>query len=180
MMAAVIAPERIRRLILVAPVNPWSAHGKFLAQFLSGPLVSKVLLQAAPFLKVTHNQLLRRLYGDTSRVRPGTLEGYSAPFEKPGAVQHGLNILRTWKQDLAELEATLPNIEDVPALLVWGTRDSAVDPASAARLARAFSDCRTVMLDGVGHLPYEEVPDEFNRIVSNFLQQTQTDLSVLS
>ena len=180
MMAAAIAPERIRRLILVAPVNPWSAHGKFLAQFLSGPLVSKVLLQAAPFLKVTHNQLLRRLYGDTSRVRPGTLEGYSAPFEKPGAVQHGLNILRTWKQDLAELEATLPNIEDVPALLVWGTRDSAVDPASAARLARAFSDCRTVMLDGVGHLPYEEVPDEFNRIVSKFLQQTQRDLSVLS
>ena len=49
MMAAAIAPERIRRLILVAPVNPWSPHGRFLAQFLSGPVISKVLLQAAPF-----------------------------------------------------------------------------------------------------------------------------------
>jgi len=180
MMAAAIAPERIRRLILVAPVNPWSPHGRFLAQFLSGPIISKVLLQAAPFLKVTHNQLLRRLYGDTSRVRPGTLEGYSAPFDKPGTVQHGLNILRTWNQDLAELESMLPNIADIPALLVWGTRDSAVDPASAARLAGVFSECRTVMLDGVGHLPYEEVPEEFNRIVSKFLQQTQRDLTVLS
>jgi pimeloyl-ACP methyl ester carboxylesterase len=25
------------------------------------------------------------------------------------------------------------------------------------------------MLKGVGHLPYEEVPDEFNRVVVNFL-----------
>ena len=28
MMAASLAPERVRSLILVAPVNPWSAHGR--------------------------------------------------------------------------------------------------------------------------------------------------------
>ena len=33
MRAAAIAPERVRRLILVDPVNPWSAHGKRLTAF---------------------------------------------------------------------------------------------------------------------------------------------------
>jgi pimeloyl-ACP methyl ester carboxylesterase len=172
MMAAALAPDRIRRLILVAPVNPWSAHGKVLAQVLSNRLISALLVVAAPFLKVTHSQLLRRLYGDTSRIRPGTLEGYSEPFEKPGALQHNLGILRSWQRDLADLEAILPNIANIPALLIWGARDAAVDPASATRLSRVFNDCRIVMLEGVGHLPYEEVPEEFNTIVKRFLEQT--------
>lgn len=171
MMAAALAPERVRRLVLVAPVNPWSAHGKLLAQLLSGPVISTLLTEAAPFMKVTHSQLLRRLYGDTSRIRPGTLEGYSAPFEKPGALEHGLGILRSWKRDLADLETMLPNISDIPALLIWGGKDAAVDPASATRLASTFKECRTVMLEGVGHLPYEEVPEEFNTIVKKYLEQ---------
>ena len=175
MMAAAIAPERIRRLILVAPVNPWSAHGRWLAKLLSSAPASALLLLGAPFMKVTHSVLLRRLYGDTSRIRPGTLEGYSAPFEKPGAVNHALGILRSWGHDLADLEAMLPNIAHIPTLLMWGSRDVAVDPASAARLSTVFKDCHTVMLDGVGHLPYEEVPEEFNAIVSKFLESTAPD-----
>lgn len=170
MMAAAIAPERIRRLILVAPVNPWSAHGRLLARLLSSSVVSTLLPQAAPFMKVTHSLLLRRLYGDTARIRPGTLEGYSAPFDKPGAVEHGLGILRSWSDDLEDLESMLPQIADIPTLLLWGTRDAAVDPDSAVRLSHVFRECRTVMLEGVGHLPYEEVPEEFNTIVSKFLE----------
>jgi pimeloyl-ACP methyl ester carboxylesterase len=175
MMAAALAPERIRRLILVAPVNPWSAHGKHLAQFLSSPLISAFLPRAAPFLKITHNQLLRRLYGDTRRIRPGTLEGYSAPFDKPGAIEHGLSALRSWNRDLAELQTMLPRIAQIPTLLVWGTKDVAVDPASAVPVSRVFEDCQTAMFEGVGHLPYEEVPEEFNRVVSQFLDRTANE-----
>src|ERR1700733_4456924 len=40
MMTAALAPERVRSLILVAPVNPWSAHGRRLAPFLSSAPVS--------------------------------------------------------------------------------------------------------------------------------------------
>jgi pimeloyl-ACP methyl ester carboxylesterase len=37
------------------------------------------------------------------------------------------------------------------------------------RLQAQFTDCTAVTLDGVGHLPYEEVPEEFNRVVAAFL-----------
>ncbi len=60
MMAAALAPERVRRLILVAPVNPWSAHGRRLAPFLSSPPVSWLLLRLEPALGIVHDTLLRR------------------------------------------------------------------------------------------------------------------------
>jgi len=52
---------------------------------------------------------------------------------------------------------------------VWGSADSAVDPASATPLRRNFFDCDTVVFDGVGHLPYEEVPEQFNAALTAFL-----------
>ena len=169
MMAAALAPDRVERLVLVAPVNPWSAHGQRLAALLSSRPIAPLFANVAPHLKVVHSFLLRRLYGDTRRIRPGTLAGYEAPFSIPGAFEYGLSVLRTWSPDLKELESVLPRIAHIPALLLWGSVDPAVDPASATQLRQQFKDCRVVMLEGVGHLPYEEVPEGFNHAVSEFL-----------
>jgi len=169
MMASAIAPDRVRRLILVAPVNPWSHFGKRMAAFLSNPFISPLFLTFAPLLEPIHSYCLQRLYGDRSRIRPGTLEGYSAPFTMPGAFRYGISVLRTWERDLQELESVLPRIAHIPTLILWGSLDNAVDPASAALLSRRFHDCRVRMFEGVGHLPYEEVPGEFNWEVADFL-----------
>jgi pimeloyl-ACP methyl ester carboxylesterase len=159
----------IRRLILVAPVNPFSFHGRGLAKFLSGRIVSVMFRKIAPHGSLMHDRVLRRLYGDTRKIQPGTLEGYVRPLKLPGSFEYGLQILSTWSQDLRELESALRKIYDIPSLLVWGSRDRAVDPASAHTLCRYFRQCRVVEMEGVGHLPYEEAPDEFNRVLVEFL-----------
>jgi pimeloyl-ACP methyl ester carboxylesterase len=63
----------------------------------------------------------------------------------------------------------LPQVESLPALLLWGDRDAAVDPASAEELHRRWKNSAVVMMQNVGHMPYEEVPEEFNRVVLDFL-----------
>jgi pimeloyl-ACP methyl ester carboxylesterase len=50
-----------------------------------------------------------------------------------------------------------------------------VDPTSAEPLRRTFQSAQISIIEGVGHLPYEECPEEFVRIVSNFLQSTPGD-----
>ena len=169
MMAASLAPERVRSLILVAPVNPWSAHGRRLAPFLSSAPVSWLLLRLGPCLGIVHDALLRRLYGDPQRIRPGTLAGYSAPFRIPGTLNYGLGVVRSWNRDLEELESALPRISGIPILLLWGSRDAAVSPASREQLRQQFRHCQVEVFDGVGHLPYEEVPEAFNASVISFL-----------
>jgi pimeloyl-ACP methyl ester carboxylesterase len=172
MMAATLAPERVRRLILVAPVNPWSAHGRRLAPFLSSPPISWLFLRVEPCLGIVHDALLRRLYGDPQRIRPGTLAGYSAAFKIPGTLKYGLGVVSSWNRDLADLEAALPGIANIPTLLLWGSEDRAVSPNSAQRLRRVFADCSVEIFAGVGHLPYEEVPEQFDRAVLEFLSRS--------
>ena len=173
MMAAAIAARQghpqIPKLVLVAPVNPWSIHGRQIAHYLSGRIVSIIFRKVAPYMSAVHERVLRRLYGDPRRISPGTLEGYSKPFAIPGTFEYGLQILSTWSRDLQELQSTLPSIADIPTLLIWGSKDAAVDPASAHSLAKQFQNCRVVMMEGVGHLPYEELPQQFSEAVIDFL-----------
>jgi pimeloyl-ACP methyl ester carboxylesterase len=169
MMAAALAPKRVRRLVLVAPVNPWSERGKLLSVFLSSPPIAPLFLATAPRLKLVQEFYFRRLYGDTRRIRRGTFDGYMAPMRAPGSFEYPLGVLRSWNRDLDELEAMLPSLANIPAMLMWGTLDAAVDPASARPLGKYFENCRCLMLDGVGHLPYEEVPAEFNRAIVEYL-----------
>jgi pimeloyl-ACP methyl ester carboxylesterase len=71
---------------------------------------------------------------------------------------------------LRELEAILPKLVDIPTLLMWGSDDPAVYASSAKAMAKHFRSCETVIFPGVGHLPYEETPDQFNRTLIQFLQ----------
>lgn len=162
---------QVRRLILVAPVNPWSAQGRWLAPLagsrIGAPLV-RAILERAPFL---YPYLHGRMYGDRTRIRPGTLEGYEAPLAIPGLFEHGLRIVKTWTSDLRELEALLPKLAPIPTLLMWGSRDPAVYVSSLDALARCFPDSQRIVFPGVGHLPYEECPEEFNEALIRFLTQ---------
>jgi pimeloyl-ACP methyl ester carboxylesterase len=169
MMLAALASKRIRRLILVDPVNPWSAHGKHLSVLLSNPVVAPMFLTLAPRVRILDEFYHRRMFGDPRRIPPDSLKGYRKPMRIPGSYEYGLAVLRSWNRDLRELESVLPLIADIPTLLTWGTLDTAVDPASAQQLEQRLHDCRLLMFEGVGHLPYEEVPEEFNRAVTAFL-----------
>ncbi len=167
--AASVAKSRLKRLVLVAPVNPWSAHGRHLAPFLGSTIGSALFRGTVARTPSTWDFWLRRLYGDPRRITPGTLEGYAAPYKIPGTFQYGLGVVRHWMRDLQEIEFLLPKIANTPTLLIWGSRDRAVNPGSADKLRAKLHHCESVVLDGAGHLPYEESPDEFNAVLLRFL-----------
>jgi pimeloyl-ACP methyl ester carboxylesterase len=176
MMAASMLASRphlhLRKLILVAPVNPWSAHGRCLAPFIGSPLGSTLFLGSVNYMRWTFPYWLARLYGDSKRIPPGTLEGYKAPVSIPGSFEYAVGIVSNWTSDLGELELKIPKLADVPTLLIWGRADPAVYVQSAEELRRHFKRSELVVYPGVGHLPYEEVPEQFNATVLEFLKGT--------
>ena len=159
----------LRRLVLVAPVNPYSAHGQRLAPFFGSAFGTALFRLSVARMSFLFPYFHARLYADRSRIPPGTLEGYKAPLTKPGLFEHSLSIARTWTQDLRELEATLPKLAGVPTLFIWGSKDPAVYASSAAPLAKYFPNSKVIIFPGIGHLPYEECPEEFNRALIEFL-----------
>jgi pimeloyl-ACP methyl ester carboxylesterase len=159
----------LRRLVLVAPVNPYSAHGRNLAPFFGtshGAILFRAAIARMSFL---YPYWHARMYGDRRRIPPGTLEGYLAPLAKPGLFEHALSIVRTWSQDLRDLETTLPKLASTPTLLMWGSNDTAVYASSAEPLAKFFRNSKSIIFPGIGHLPYEECPEEFNQALIEFL-----------
>ena len=159
----------IRRLALVCAINPWSSYGRFLTRLLSMAMGGLFVTRVLPRQHWLMLRYFRKLYGDPSRIAPGSIEGYTAGLDVPGSFEHILRIVRSWHCDLALIEESLPATSELPTLLLWGSRDTAVYPSSAYALQRRLKNSALVMLDGVGHVPYEEVPDEFNRVICDFL-----------
>jgi pimeloyl-ACP methyl ester carboxylesterase len=172
-LAAMLAESKtpsVRRLILVDPAHPWSYPRPLLMKLLRHRTGAALFRLLAPWMKFVHGYYLRRMYGDPRRIPPGTLEGYTAPLAVPGAYDYGLSIVKCWRNDMRELEKVLPRIAGIPTLLIWGSRDRVIVPSSAAQLQRQFRNCRLLVMEGAGHLPYEEMPEEFNRAVLDFLE----------
>jgi pimeloyl-ACP methyl ester carboxylesterase len=161
---------RVRSLVLAAPVNPWSVFGRDRVRFFSSRLGALTIRFGLPFSGPLQRTSVEQMYGDPARIRPGTMEGYCALLRRRGRAANLINIMRCWEHDLTALADAIPRMQ-VPTLLIWGSRDGAVDPASAELLRRSLPSCRLEVLPGIGHLPFEECPEVFNRLVLDFIER---------
>jgi pimeloyl-ACP methyl ester carboxylesterase len=76
--------------------------------------------------------------------------GKNKPPLKPGAGER-----------LAELQ--------IPVLVIVGALDTPYILAAADYMVAHIANCRKVVIENTAHLPSLEHPDEFNRILSAFL-----------
>jgi pimeloyl-ACP methyl ester carboxylesterase len=161
---------KVRSLVLAAPVNPWSTQGLGRIRFLNGRIGEALLRTAWPVSRPLYRIALARMYGDPRRLSAETVAGYRSQIMRHYRVDNILNTLRSWETDVNALRTAIPQIK-TRSLLIWGTRDTAVDVRSAEPLKRALPDCELKMIEGAGHLPFEETPKEFNRLVLDFIDR---------
>ncbi len=55
-----------------------------------------------------------------------------------------------------------------PTLIIWGLDDKMI-PSNYARELESIPDSKLILMDGCGHTPYVEKPNEFSDIVLKFL-----------
>ncbi len=172
MMLAARHPNRVRKLILFAPANPFCNFGDGLIRFYQGR-IGRRFAQCIPMLpRRLKATALSRMYGDPSRVVEGTLEGYIEGLHIPGTIDHILRILQSWFEDMRVLRSALFGLAEKPTLLIWGDRDRTVGLASAQYLQRILVHSRLMVMPGVGHIPFAEMPDECNRAMSEWLAES--------
>jgi pimeloyl-ACP methyl ester carboxylesterase len=143
--AALRHPERVRALVLVAPVGVPLARS--LTQNLT-PLVRAVV--AAPTV------LVPLLVRDALRMGPFALA-------RGAATAVG-----------ADVRAELSSLH-LPTLLVWGSRDPLVPAELAEEWHRALPDARLAVLEGVAHAPMLECPHELARELLDFLEEVENE-----
>ena len=57
----------------------------------------------------------------------------------------------------------------MPVQLIWGANDPLFPLSHATRAHGLISDCRLAVIEGAGHTPQAERPEEFNRVLHAFL-----------
>jgi haloalkane dehalogenase len=62
---------------------------------------------------------------------------------------------------LADVEARLPSLGSLPALIVWGNADFAFGSKERQRWEQIFTDHHTVLVEGAGHFVQSDAPDRF-------------------
>ncbi len=160
--------ERVRALVLVAPANPWSEFGRGRIEFLNTPFGGRFLRAVFPISDPVHRIALRRMYGTPQNVTREAKRGYVANIIRPGRAHNSLATLRNWQADMKTLRQLAPEIK-APTLLISGEKDRAVDPQSCKILQQQIPNCELITLPDLGHLPFEEDPEQFNQIVLEFL-----------
>lgn len=159
----------ISKLILVSAVNPWTTVGHKRTKLFSTRLGGLMLKALVPWLGIKRSIMLGRMYGDRTKLTRETFLGYRKPLMLPRSIDYGIGIAKSWATDIPYLKGCIEQISSLPILLVWGDRDRMVPLKSGEELNRHLKNSRLVELPGVGHLPYEENPAEFNRALLEFL-----------
>jgi len=170
MKLAAITPERFERVVLVSPANPFARHYRAVVRFYLSPLGRVFVRLASLAPGRVWDYGIGRMYADPHGMAAGTGIGYARPLRRKGTTKYLLSCLETFNDDIEGLRAEFPAIAGIPTLLIWGERDPVVEVESGYQLREALG-ADMVVMRGIGHLPYEESPQEFNRIVLEYLRR---------
>lgn len=142
-------PERVDKLVLCGPMGLGGTNASVL----------RILLTTMFPLKAFHKSTIRWAFGDDPEVRAAIEEWFRLILE--GVVSRQPRPRPFSPEELRSLKQ--------PVLLVLGSRDGLVgSPARSMKAAQDIPDVRIEVLDA-GHLVSAERPDEFNRLVLDFL-----------
>ncbi len=110
-------------------------------------------------------------YGDPRRLTAANVDRSLAMILRPG---NRAAIGATLRQGGDGEDAGLVKTIRAPTLILWGSKDRVIPPSDAAHFHRDIVGSRLVVLDGVGHMPQEEAPQESLAAAADFLAATQS------
>ncbi|MDF1748065.1 MAG: alpha/beta hydrolase [Alphaproteobacteria bacterium] len=158
-------PERVTKLVLVSP-DGYASQGFEYGKAPDVPATINLMRYFLP--KFLLKQSLVPAYGDPDRLTPDTIQRYYDLMLAPGSREALIH--RMEQTVLVDPNPLLAKIE-VPVLLVWGVQDAMIPISNAADYQRVLPNSSLLRLDGLGHVPQEEAPEQSLPSVRVFLEQ---------
>jgi len=158
--------NRVNKLVLVGTVNNNQPKAFTLMRVFGSPLIGDVV---SPLLIGSRRLLRRRMkrvYDRHSRVLDERrVEARHLPLRASSAQRAIIRTVRAWDAEHISRDA---HLIQQPTLLLWGENDREIPLADGERLHEEIPGSRLMVFLNCGHLPHEEYPEEFTRIVTEF------------
>jgi pimeloyl-ACP methyl ester carboxylesterase len=164
--AALMAPERVDRIVLVAAAGQRFEPEQVPLGWLVArtPVLNRVGEWILPGALVA--QGLVAVYGNPDKVTPELVDRY-----------YELTLREGNRRALSQRLAQYPPGADaeriagvkVPTLILWGGRDRLIPPAVGQLFQRDIAGSQLVVFDDLGHVPHEEDPARTLAVVKPFV-----------
>ncbi len=168
--AALAAQNRVAGLVLEAPaigndLGPPELVKKLIGSGTAAALAPLVLRTFAPRLV---GPALRLAYHDPANAHPMIVEGWQRAASRSSWADDLWAVTTAWRA--TDLQDRLSQIQ-IPVLVVTGDDDRIVSGDRTATVVKALDDVELVTIPACGHLPHEERPEEFLRVVTAFIKE---------
>lgn len=161
-------PERIAGLVLVDASGAPYAEGRggtpLALRIARAPVIRDIAASITPRALVAAS--FAGAVSNKAVMTPAMIDRYWELLRYPGNREATLD---RFAQGYSSVSATDLARIDAPVLIVWGRDDRFIPVASAAYFAKNLPHSRTIIYDGVGHLPMEETPDRSAADVAAFV-----------
>lgn len=162
--AAMLAPTRFQRIVLVDPALGIDAPVAPLPFYLKSQVVRGALVSAA----ITNPLLTKRMLQTLIHRKDRALPNYVAVLQQPLDRQGTTDAIAAWlpflmQTDALALSARSANYRRIalPLSIIWGDRDTVTPLDQLAQLQALVPDAPIALLDDIGHIPQVEDPETF-------------------
>lgn len=154
--AAALMPARVAALVLLAPIGFTPVRRVVLARWFRWLHPSTTPRWMVAFV-------LRRIYGHRGRWTDRDLQEYWSPLRRGDVVKAILQSVREF--DFTPRDPVTWPSGDCRVVIRFGELDRLIPARAAVLHARRFRSADVAVLDGVGHVPAEEVADEISQLI---------------
>jgi pimeloyl-ACP methyl ester carboxylesterase len=163
--------SRVARLVLVGAISNNEMKRSVVLRVGGVRVVGELL---TPFvMDARHRRKRRRLKEHTARdgrdYDDARVRAHLRPLKTADTQRAILSTLRRW--DAARIEGEAEKIKQ-PTLLIWGAQDEDVPLRHGEKLHALIPGSRLYVFENCSHLPQEEYPREFVRLVADFCKNS--------
>ena len=159
-------PQHVERLVLVGTVNNNQPLRYHLMRLFGSPLLGDVV---SPLLIGSRRLLRKRMKRVYDRhewvLDERRVDARHFPLRASGTQRAMIRTVRSWDAERISRDA---HLIQQPTLLLWGDNDIEIPLADGERLHEEIAGSRLVVFLNCGHLPHEEYPEAFTKVVADF------------
>jgi pimeloyl-ACP methyl ester carboxylesterase len=158
---------RVERLVLVDAVINDDVKRQPMLRLAAAPLVGDIF---SPVLLSTYSLTrwrMRKVYAKGAQQLLGgeRMRAHHRPLRASSAHRAVIRTLRRW--DASRIEREAHRIQQ-PTLLIWGEDDIDIPLEHGQRMFQKIRGARLIVFRRCGHLPQEEYPQEFTKLLTEF------------
>ncbi|MBF0450159.1 MAG: alpha/beta hydrolase [Candidatus Magnetomorum sp.] len=165
-------PKNVKKLILIDAVGypqslPWVVN------FVNAPVLRNIASIMTPRIFIDQN--VRTIYGDKNKVTEELIDLYYDMVMNSANRGAFVNLFRLLKTECSSenLSRGITEIK-TPTLLMWGNDDPWVPVTVVKDWERDLHSSKTIIYNGVGHVPMEEIPEQTANDAYKFLKPGYT------